>query len=92
MKGAVACQVMAAAAIARAHLGLPGTLTVTSVIHHNVCGLGTKFFLNMWDRPIHAAINGEPTDLGIQIAHGGAWQFELTTRGRRSTTAARSAG
>ena len=82
MKAAVACQIKAAEAFARARLSLPGDLVVTAVIHHNVCGLGTKFFLDSWDRPIHAAINGEPTDLKVQVAHGGAWQFEIVTRGK----------
>jgi acetylornithine deacetylase len=50
-------------------------------MHHGIPGVGTKFFLASWDRSIHAAINGEPTDLKIQVAHGGCWQFELTTLG-----------
>jgi len=82
MKGAVAAQIAAASAIARSPLKRSGDVVVTAVIHHDVCGLGTKFFLGSWDRPIHAAINGEPTDLKIQLAHGGAWQFELVTYGR----------
>src|SRR5206468_8266059 len=61
---------------------LSGSVTVTAVVHHGIPGVGTKYFLDAWDRPIHAAINGEPTDLKIQVAHGGCWQFQLTTYGK----------
>ncbi len=81
MKGAVACLVKAAEAVARADLQLSGDLVVSAVIHHDVCGLGTKFFLESNDRTFAMAINGEPTGLRLQLAHGGAWQFELTTHG-----------
>lgn len=81
MKGAVACLVKAAEAVARADVRLKGDLVVTAVVHHDVCGLGTKFFLESNDRPFAMCINGEPTGLRLQLAHGGAWQFELTTQG-----------
>jgi acetylornithine deacetylase len=81
MKGAVACLVKAAEAVARADLRPKGDLVVTAVVHHDVCGLGTKFFLESNDRPFAMCINGEPTGLRLQLAHGGAWQFELTTHG-----------
>ncbi len=81
MKAAVACMVKAAEAVAERRDGFGGELVLSAVIHHNVCGLGTKFFLDTWDRPIDAAINGEPTDLALQLAHGGAWQFQVTTYG-----------
>lgn len=81
MKGAVACLVKAAEAVARADLRPKGDLVVSAVVHHDVCGLGTKFFLESNDRPFAMCINGEPTGLRLQLAHGGAWQFELTTHG-----------
>lgn len=81
MKAAVACMVKAAEAVAERRASFGGELVVSAVIHHNVCGLGTKFFLDTWDRPFDAAINGEPTDLALQLAHGGAWQFQVTTFG-----------
>ena len=81
MKGAVACLVKAAEAIARADIRPSGDVVVSAVVHHDVCGLGTKFFLASNDRPFAMAINGEPTGLRLQLAHGGAWQFELTTHG-----------
>ena len=81
MKGAVACLVKAAEAVARAGVRPKGDLVVTAVVHHDVCGLGTKFFLESNDRPFAMCINGEPTGLRLQLAHGGAWQFELATHG-----------
>jgi acetylornithine deacetylase/succinyl-diaminopimelate desuccinylase-like protein len=65
---------------------------VTAVMHHGIPGVGTKYFLSAWDRPIHAAINGEPTNLQVQVAHGGAWQFELTTYGRAVHVSRREEG
>ncbi|HEV7763295.1 MAG TPA: M20/M25/M40 family metallo-hydrolase [Acidimicrobiales bacterium] len=82
MKGAIACMAHAGRALAHSDVDRRGDLVISAVIHHNVCGLGTRFFLSSWDQPLHAAINGEPTDLHIQVAHGGAWQFQITTRGR----------
>jgi acetylornithine deacetylase/succinyl-diaminopimelate desuccinylase-like protein len=82
MKGAVASMVAASAALARSGVERPRDVVLSAVIHHDTVGLGTKFFLDSWDRPIAACVNGEPTDLRIQTAHGGAWQFELETRGR----------
>lgn len=81
MKGSVAAMIAAGAALGRSALPRRGDVLVAAVIHHDVCGLGTKFLLASWDGPIDAAIVGEPTDLCIQTAHGGAWQFRLRTMG-----------
>jgi acetylornithine deacetylase/succinyl-diaminopimelate desuccinylase-like protein len=81
MKAGLACLIEAARAVARSDARRRGSIFVTAVMHHGIPGLGTKFFLASWDRPIHAAINGEPTNLKVQTAHGGCWQFELTTHG-----------
>jgi acetylornithine deacetylase/succinyl-diaminopimelate desuccinylase-like protein len=92
MKAGVAALIEAARAIGRARAGLRGSVTVTAVMHHGIPGVGTKYFLDAWDRPIHAAINGEPTNLAIQIAHGGCWQFQLTTFGIPVHTSRREHG
>jgi acetylornithine deacetylase len=84
MKAAVACQFEAAAAIARSGAEHRGDVVVTAVVHHDTSGLGTRFFLSAWDRPIHAAIVGEPTNLTLLMAHGGALQFDITTTGSAS--------
>jgi acetylornithine deacetylase len=81
MKAGVAALIEAARAIGRAKAGLRGSVTVTAVMHHGIPGVGSKYFLDTWERPIHAAINGEPTDLKVQVAHGGCWQFQLSTLG-----------
>ena len=81
MKAGVAALIEAARAVGRARAGLRGSVTITAVMHHGIPGVGTKYFLDTWERPIHAAINGEPTDLKVQVAHGGCWQFQLTTLG-----------
>ena len=81
MKAGLACLIEAARAVARSDVRRRGSIFVTAVMHHGIPGVGTKFFLSSWDRPIHAAINGEPTNLKVQTAHGGCWQFELTTLG-----------
>ena len=92
MKGAVACLVKAAEAVARAGVRPTGDLVVSAIVHHDVCGLGTKFFLESNDRPFAMCINGEPTGLRLQLAHGGAWQFELTTHGRAEHISRREGG
>jgi acetylornithine deacetylase len=92
MKAAVACQFEAAAAIARSRLERRGDVVVTATVHHDTCGLGTRFFLSAWDRPIDAAIVGEPTNLTLLMAHGGALQFEITTAGRAAHISRRDDG
>lgn len=86
MKGAVACMLDAAERLSRHRGEFRGEVVVSAVIHHNVCGLGTKFFLANSDLEFDGAINGEPTDLAVQLEHGGAWQFQISTFGRAKHT------
>lgn len=92
MKGGLAAQVAAGAALLRSGVALGGDLVVTAVMHHDVQGVGTKFLVQALDPPCHMAINGEPTDLAVQLAHGGACQFELTVRGRPAHVSRREEG
>jgi acetylornithine deacetylase len=92
MKAGLACLIHAAQAVGRSNVPRRGSVVVTAVMHHGIPGVGTKYFLSAWDRPIHAAINGEPTNLKVQVAHGGAWQFELTTFGRAVHVSRREEG
>jgi acetylornithine deacetylase len=92
MKAGVAAMVEAARAVARSDVRRRGSVVVVAAMHHGIPGLGSKFFLASWDRPIHCAINGEPTDLKVQVAHGGAWQFELTTLGVAAHVSRREQG
>jgi acetylornithine deacetylase/succinyl-diaminopimelate desuccinylase-like protein len=81
MKGGVACLIAGAAAAAQLDPATSGDVIVTVVMHHDTTGVGTKFFLaqNAW--PIDAGVCGEPTNLKVQLFHGGAWAWEIATRG-----------
>jgi len=81
MKGGTAALIAAATAVARAGIKERGDIIVTAVMHHDTIGLGTKYFLDACPWRIDAAINGEPTNLAVQLFHGGAWGFEITLRG-----------
>jgi acetylornithine deacetylase len=81
MKGGVAALCAGAAAIARAKLDRSGDVILTAVMHHDTTGVGTKYFLDASPWRIDAGINGEPTNLAVQLFHGGAWIWEIETRG-----------
>jgi acetylornithine deacetylase/succinyl-diaminopimelate desuccinylase family protein len=83
MKGAVASAIAAAAAIARAGVGLRGTLELHLAADEELTGLhGTKV---LWERGLleqDACIVGEPTGLSLGLAErGGAW-ITAVARGR----------
>jgi acetylornithine deacetylase/succinyl-diaminopimelate desuccinylase-like protein len=81
MKGGLASLIAGAAAAAQLDPDSSGDVIVTAVMHHDTTGVGTKFFLeqNAWQ--IDAGVCGEPTNLKVQLFHGGAWAWEITTRG-----------
>ncbi len=81
MKGGVAALAAALVAVARAGLERRGDLILTAVMHHDTTGVGTKYFLDACPWRLDAGINGEPTNLAIQLFHGGAWVWQITTRG-----------
>jgi acetylornithine deacetylase/succinyl-diaminopimelate desuccinylase-like protein len=81
MKGGVAALCAGAAAIARAKLDRRGDVILTAVMHHDTTGVGTKYFLDACPWRIDSGINGEPTNLSVQLFHGGAWIWEIETRG-----------
>ena len=81
MKGGVAALLTGAAAVARAELAPRGDVIVTVVMHHDTTGVGTKYFLESCEWRLDAGVCGEPTDLKVQLFHGGAWAWEITTRG-----------
>lgn len=81
MKGAVASLIAGAAAAAQLDPGTHGDIIVTAVMHHDTTGVGTKFFLEQNEWPIDAGVCGEPTDLKVQLFHGGAWAWEIVTNG-----------
>lgn len=80
MKGAVAA--MAAAVRTAASMGPPpGDLILQSVMHHDTIGLGTKFVLASEGPTEGYAICGEPSNLAIHTANGGALKFEIRFTG-----------
>jgi acetylornithine deacetylase/succinyl-diaminopimelate desuccinylase-like protein len=81
MKGGVACLIAGAAAAAQNDPATSGDVIVTVVMHHDTTGVGTKFFLAQNEWRIDAGVCGEPTDLKVQLFHGGAWAWEIVTRG-----------
>src|SRR5439155_7402962 len=81
MKGGVASLCTGAAAIAQSKIERRGDLILTAVMHHDTTGVGTKYFLAACPWRIDTGINGEPTNLAVQLFHGGAWVFEVEMRG-----------
>ncbi len=81
MKGGVASLIAGASAAAQLDPETSGDVIVTVVMHHDTTGVGTKFFLEQNAWPIDAGVCGEPTDLKLQLFHGGAWAWEITTGG-----------
>lgn len=81
MKGGLAALMAGAAAASAIERDTRGDIVVTAVMHHDTTGLGTKYFLETTSWVIDAGINGEPTNLDIQLFHGGAWCFEIRMRG-----------
>ena len=81
MKGGVAALCAGAAAIARAQVERRGDVILTAVMHHDTTGVGTKYFLDACPWRIDTGLNGEPTNLAVQLFHGGAWIWEIETRG-----------
>lgn len=80
MKGGVAA--MAAAVEAAARIELPGDLVFHAVMCHDTNALGAKFALADGQPWSGYGICGEPTDLRIQTAHGGAVKFRAEIVGR----------
>ncbi len=81
MKGGLAALIAGAGAAANAGLARHGDIVVTAAMHHDTSGVGMKYFLasNSWR--LDAGVCGEPTDLKVQLFHGGAWIWEITTTG-----------
>jgi acetylornithine deacetylase/succinyl-diaminopimelate desuccinylase-like protein len=81
MKGGMAALCAGAAAVARVPLERRGDVILTAVMHHDTTGVGTKYFLDACPWRIDTGLNGEPTNLAVQLFHGGAWIWEVETIG-----------
>lgn len=81
MKGGVAALAMGACLFVQNAPRDRGDVVLSFVMHHDTTGLGTKYFLETCPWRLDAGINAEPTNLQIQLFHGGAWCFRLETTG-----------
>ena len=80
MQGGLAAMVAAVEAAPAAGT-LPGDLILHAVMHHDTIGAGTKVLL-MGDGPTDGyGICGEPSDLAISTANGGAIKWQIRLRG-----------
>jgi acetylornithine deacetylase len=80
MQGALAAMVAAVEAAPSAGT-LPGDLILHAVMHHDTIGAGTKILL-MGEGPTEGfGICGEPSDLAISTANGGAIKWQIRLRG-----------
>lgn len=91
MLGAVASMVAAVEAAARMD-SLPRDLILHAVMHHDTIGLGAKYLLDIEGPYEGYGICGEPSNLTIQTANGGAIKFEVTYRGKTAHISRAEAG
>jgi acetylornithine deacetylase len=91
MKAGLACQVMTAAVLAEAGVGLRGRLLVQSVVGEEDGGLGTYATLQRGYRG-DAAVICEPTSLMVLPACAGALTFRLTVPGLSAHGSVRDEG
>ena len=80
MLGGVAAMVAAVEA-APAFGPLPGDLLLHATMYHNGSGLGAKYALKTEGPSEGYGICGEPSDLNIHTANGGAFKFEILLTG-----------
>jgi succinyl-diaminopimelate desuccinylase len=80
VKGAIACQVHALAAIKRVGLPLAGRIEVTCVVQEEIGGIGTKY-LARGRRPDYAVI-GEATSNRLAYAHRGSTYVTARWKGK----------
>lgn len=80
MQGALAAMVTAVEAAPAAGT-LPGDLILHAVMHHDTIGLGAKFLMVSEGPNSGYGICGEPSDLAIHTANGGAIKWQIRLRG-----------
>ena len=81
MKGGLASMVAAVEAAAQ-QPDLPRDLILQAVMHHDTVGLGTKYVLASEGPYSGFAICGEPSNMNVHYAHGGAVKFKITVKGQ----------
>ena len=80
MKGGLAAMV-AALETASTREDLPRDLILQAVMHHDTVGLGTKYVLASEGPYEGYGICGEPSNMKVHYAHGGAIKFKITIKG-----------
>lgn len=80
MKGGLASMVAAIEAAAK-RKDLPRDLILQAVMHHDTVGLGTKYVMASEGPYQGFGICGEPSNMKVHYAHGGAVKFKITVRG-----------
>lgn len=83
MKGGLAAMVAAIESAAR-DKSLPRDLILHAVMHHDTVGLGAKYVLASEGPYQGFGICGEPTNMGVVYAHGGAVKFKISVTGKAS--------
>lgn len=91
MKGGVASMVTALEA-AHGAGGAPRDIILQAVMHHDTVGLGTKYLLASEGPNEGYGICGEPSDLIVHVANGGAVKFSITVKGKAAHTSRREEG
>ena len=84
MKAALACQIVAAEAVARSGAVQGGTLAVAAVADHMGDQRGSIAYFDQHAADVCAL--GEPTDNRVCIGHRGRYYFDVTARGRSAHT------
>lgn len=80
MKGGLASMVAATEVAARKR-DLPRDLILQAVMHHDTVGLGTKYVMASEGPYEGFGICGEPSNMKVHYAHGGAVKFKITVKG-----------
>jgi len=80
MKGGLASMVAAIEAL-NERKDLPRDVILQAVMHHDTVGLGTKYVLASEGPYEGYGICGEPSNMKVHYAHGGAVKFKITVRG-----------
>jgi acetylornithine deacetylase len=91
MKGGLASMVVALETAHRAG-GAPRDITLHAVMHHDTVGLGAKYLLASEGPSEGYGICGEPSNLTVHVANGGAVKFKITVRGRAAHISRREEG
>lgn len=84
MKAGLACQIAAAASLARVAAPLSGKVTVVAVCDHMGQQAGSRHYFI--DSTADMAILGELTDNKVAIGHRGRYYWDVTTLGRSAHT------